>query len=343
MPQGRFFKGAIAMRIGIIGAGSMGQVHAAAWLEAGAQVVAVYSASLESALSLAPQYGARVCSSLTELLEHVDVVDLCVPTHLHHAMTLEAATAGKHVVCEKPMALELSDARAMIMACDKAGVRLFIAHVLRFFPQYRASRDAVKAGQIGDLGVMRLKRAAYQPRVSGENWFLDSQKSGGMILDLMVHDFDYARWLGGSVTRVFAKSARASRIDSPTDYALVTLEFESGAMAQVEGGWAYPAGVFRTGFDIAGSSGLIEWSSDDTNTVKSFLEPVNSSAAEVGLPLSILAEDPYVTQIKHVKLALETGSEFLVTPQEALEALRIGLAAKRSLETGRTISISEVN
>jgi myo-inositol 2-dehydrogenase / D-chiro-inositol 1-dehydrogenase len=330
------------MRIGLVGAGSMGHVHAAAWLEAGAQVVAVNSASLESALGLAAQYGARVCSSLGELLEHVDVVDLCVPTHLHHAMTPEAASAGKHVVCEKPMALDLKDARAMIEACEKAGVRLFIAHVVRFFPQYRAAREAMQSGQIGNLGVVRLKRAAYQPRVSGENWFLDPQKSGGMILDLMVHDFDYARWLGGPIARVFAKSARASRADSPTDYALVTLEFESGAMAQVEGGWAYPAGVFRTGFDIVGSSGLIEWSSDNTNTIKSFLEPTNSSAAEVGLPLSILAEDPYVTQIKHVKQALETGTEFLVTPTEALEALRIGLAAKRSLETGQSVSLVEV-
>jgi myo-inositol 2-dehydrogenase / D-chiro-inositol 1-dehydrogenase len=331
------------MRVGMVGSGVMGGVHAQAWLEAGAQVVAVYSASLESALGLAAQYCARVCSSLAELLEHVDVVDLCVPTHLHHAMTLEAAAAGKHVICEKPMALEIGDARAMIEACEKSDVRLFIAHVVRFFPQYRAARDAVQAGQIGDLGVMRLKRSAYQPRVSGENWFLDSQKSGGMVLDLMVHDFDYARWLGGPVTRVFAKSARTSRADAPTDYALVTLEFESGAMAQVEGGWAYPAGVFRTGFDLAGAGGLIEWSSDTTNTVKSFLEPVNSSAAEVGLPLSILAEDPYVTQIKHVKHALETGSEFLVKPEEALEALRIGLAAKRSLKTGRSVVLSEVN
>ena len=173
------------MRIGIVGAGTMGQVHAQAWLEAGAQVVAVHSASLESALGLAAQYGARVCSSLAELLEHVDVVDLCVPTHLHHAMTLEAANAGKHVVCEKPMALELSDARAMIEACEKSGVRLFIAHVVRFFPQYRAARDAVQSGQIGSLGVMRLKRTAYQPQVSGENWFLDSTKSGGMVLDLV--------------------------------------------------------------------------------------------------------------------------------------------------------------
>jgi myo-inositol 2-dehydrogenase / D-chiro-inositol 1-dehydrogenase len=342
MPPRSPFKGANAMRIGIVGAGSMGQVHSAAWLEAGAQVIAVHSASLESALGLAAQYGARVCSSLAELLEHVDVVDLCVPTHLHHVMTLEAANAGKHVVCEKPMALELNDARAMIEACEKAGVRLFIAHVVRFFPQYRAARDALHSGQIGNLGVLRLKRAAYQPRVSGENWFLDSQKSGGMILDLMVHDFDFARWLGGPVARVFAKSARAVTADAPTDLALVTLEFESGAMAQIEGGWAYPAGVFRTGFDIAGSSGLIEWSSDDTNTIKSFLEPTNSGIADVGLPLSILAEDPYLTQIKHVKHALETGSEFLVSPAEALEALRIGLAAKLSLETGRSVEILEV-
>jgi myo-inositol 2-dehydrogenase / D-chiro-inositol 1-dehydrogenase len=331
------------MRIGIVGAGTMGHVHANAWLEAGAQVVAVHSASMDRALGLASQFGARLCSSLAELLEHVDLVDLCLPTHLHHAMTLEAARAGKHVVCEKPMALELGDARQMITECERAGVRLFIAQVLRFFPQYRAAREAVLSGQIGELGVLRLKRAAYQPRVSGENWFLDAAKSGGMVLDLMVHDFDYALWLAGPVSRVFAKSARAARSDSPTDYALVTLEFESGAMAQIEGGWAYPAGVFRTGFDLAGTLGAIEWKSDDTNTMQSFLEPVGANVALVGLPLSILAEDPYLTQIKDVLQALETGREFLVTPSEALEALRIGLAANRSLETGRSVLLSEVN
>ena len=330
------------MRVGLVGTGSMGEVHANAWAQAGSPVVAVLSGKLENAIRLASQYGARVCSSLTELLEHVDVVDLCVPTDWHRSMTLEAARAGKHVISEKPIALSLEDARAMIAACDQAGVRLFIAHVLRFFPQYQSARATLKSGQLGDLGVMRLKRVAYRPRKHGENWFTNESRSGGMVMDLMIHDFDYAHWLGGPVTRVFAKSARASVADVPGDYALVTLRFASGAMAQIEGGWAYPPGVFRTAIDLAGSNGLLEWRSDDSSTLNAFLEATSTSVAEVGLPLSILEEDPYVAQVKHVKHALETNAPFMVTPADALEALRIALAAKQSLASGRAVTLEEV-
>jgi predicted dehydrogenase len=284
-----------------------------------------------------------VVSSVAELLERVDVVDICTPTPSHLEYTRLAASAGKHVVCEKPIALNLSDAQAMMDACRTANVRLFIAHVVRFFPQYRAAKDACSSGQIGDLGVIRLKRAAYRPQIQGENWFLDDSKSGGMIVDLMIHDFDYARWLGGDVERVYARSARGIRPDSPGDYALVTLRFKSGAMALIEGGWAYPKGVFRTAIDISGMDGLIEWNSDASSTLRPFLEnTVLEGVPDVGLPVSILAEDPYETQIRHVKHALETGAPFLVTPQDALEALRIALAARRSLEMGRAVRLEEV-
>ena len=331
------------MRVGIVGAGSMGRVHAAGWQAAGADLVGVVSRGGASARSLAQAHGARAFPDLDALLSEVDVVDLCVPSDLHHPMTLRAAAAGKHVVCEKPLALSVADADAMIEACERAGVRLFIAHVLRFFPQYRAAAEAVRAGHLGQMGVMRFRRVAYPPREGASSWFADESRSGGMICDLMVHDFDYALSLAGPVARVFARSLRSRHPESNRDYALVTLGFESGAMALVEGGWVYPAGTFRTGFDLAGTDGVIEWDSESTESIHRYLLPTETGAApEVGLPLTVMAEDPYTTEIKHVHAALVSGEPFAVTPAEAAAALRIGLAARTSLRTGRSVAPSEV-
>lgn len=330
------------MRVGIVGAGSMGQAHAAGWRVAGAQVAGFVSAGHASARKLAEQYGGRAYEHYEDLLSSVDVIDLCVPTDLHHDMTLQAARAGRHVVCEKPIALDLQSAQAMITACDEAGVRLYIAMVLRFFPQYQIALQAVRAGQVGELGVMRFKRIGYPPR-GGAGWFAQEARSGGMVSDLMIHDLDFARLLGGGVTRVFAKSARQTGADVVGDYALVTLRFRSGAMALVEGGWVNPPGTFRTGFDIAGTDGVLEWSSDTTEPLQHFLLPRETQGvADVGLPLSSLTEDPYVTQIRHVHHALTHDEPFAVTPQEALEALRLTLAARESLRTGRSVNVQEV-
>jgi predicted dehydrogenase len=268
------------------------------------------------------------------LLEVIDVLDICAPTHLHREMTEMAAKAGKHIICEKPIALTVHDARAMIEVCSSHNVRLFIAHVVRFFPQYRAAAQILKSGQLGNLGVLRLKRAGYQPRPT---WFSDETQSGGMVMDLMIHDFDYAIHLGGKVVRVYA--ARASNPSSSSNFVLVTLGFESGAIAQIEGSWAYPKGTFRTSLDIAGSQGLIEWHSDSSSTIKSFLEPEGTNADAVGIPSSVLTEDPYTSQIKHFKHAIITETPFDVTPQDALAALEIALAASESLQSGRAVHL----
>lgn len=330
------------MRVGIVGAGSMGRVHAAGWRATDAELVGIMSDPFASAESLAAAHGVRAFEDLDELIAEVDVVDLCVPTDLHHGMTLRAAAAGRHVLCEKPIALSLADARAMIDACERAGVRLFVAQVLRFFPQYRAAAEAVRAGHLGELGVLRFRRVAYPPHQGRPSWFFDEDRSGGMLCDLMVHDFDFARAIAGPVTRVYARSLRGRAPEPRRDYALVTLRFASGAMALIEGGWAYPPGVFRTGFDLAGRDGLIEWESDGSETIRRYLLPTGAAAAAVGLPLSVLAEDPYTTEIKHVYAALRDGTPFDVTPHDATEALRIALAARASLRSGRAVDPAEV-
>lgn len=320
------------MRIGLVGAGVMAKMHLPGWQAAGARLTGIFSRRSEAAHTLAREYGIQVFPTYEALLDAVDIVDLCTPTHLHHPMAMQAFAAGKHVVCEKPVALTLEDASQMIAAAEAAGVRFFVAMVLRFFPQYQLALDMVNDGRVGEVRAMRLKRVAFPPPEE-KDWYFDETRSGGMMVDLMLHDFDFARAVGGEVTRVYAR-ADGNR------YALATLRFADGAMALVEGGWANPPGVFRTGLDIAGSDGVIEWDSDATGTIRSFTgPPTGDGPREVGLPLSPLAEDPYTAQIVHAYRAIQKGERFLVTPKDALEALRIALAARKSARTGRVVSL----
>lgn len=313
----------------------MGKVHAAAWGSVGAELKGCTSAHRVQSEALAARYEMKVYSDYAELLNDVDIVDICTPTPLHKPMVLEAAKAGKHVICEKPVALTLQDAQAMIDACAAAGIRFFVAMVVRFFPQYRLAKELVGKGRIGQLGVLRLKRVAYVPQMPVDNWYFDENQSGGMVVDLMIHDFDYACWLAGEVERVFARRSQAT--EGAAQYVQAIVRFKSGAVALIEGGWAYPPGVFRTALDLSGTDGLIEWNSDQAAPIQTFFPSARNEA--VGLPVAGLSEDPYAAEIRHAYRAIQTETPFEVTGKDALEALRIALAVKESLFTGKPVTL----
>jgi myo-inositol 2-dehydrogenase/D-chiro-inositol 1-dehydrogenase len=319
------------MRVGIIGAGTMGAIHAAAWRSTGAQLAGCFSARKPQCDQLAELHKTQSFSRYDDLLEQVEIVDICTPTATHKSMVLKAARAGKHVLCEKPVALREEDANEMIETCEKAGVRFFVGMVVRFFPQYRLAKNLVNEGTIGKVTVLRLRRVSYPPQKSTDNWYLDEDCSGGMIVDLMIHDFDFARWLAGDVQRVFARRGRGN--DGASQYCQTILRFKSGAIGLIEGGWAYPAGVFRTGFDLSGTDGLIEWSSDQPDPISIFRPREFDLPDPVGLPDSGLSDDPYALEIRHAYDAIRTARPFDVTAGDALQSLRIALAARASLAT----------
>ncbi len=324
------------MRVGIVGSGTMAREHLNAWRQTEAEIVGLYSLDKKTSKLLIGDSELQSFDSYEQLLDKVDIVDICLPSDLHKSFTIQAANAGKEVICEKPIALNVDDAKEMISACNKAGVRLFIAQVVRFFPQYRKAYQQVQSGVIGDLGVIRLKRMGYMP--SGfKNWYADENRSSGIIMDIMIHDIDYALWLGGKVKRVFAKTVKNKNPQVLADYALVTLKFESGAMAILDGGWAYPSGNFKTSLDIAGSEGVIEWKMDDSKSIKTILQDNNKETAAVAVPQSILAESPYTTQIKHYYNAIVNNTKFDVSPQDAMAAVEVALAAKESLKTAKPV------
>ncbi|AYY12447.1 gfo/Idh/MocA family oxidoreductase [Actinobacteria bacterium YIM 96077] len=326
-------------RIGIVGAGFMGSVHAAGWAACdGAELTAIMSSPQNPPNELAAQYGMRVCTGLDELLGEVDVVDVCAPTHLHHDIVLAAAAAGRPVICEKPLARTPADGEQMITACRDAGVPLLVAHVVRFFPEYAAAHASVLDDAIGRPSVIRLSRATYLPSKPDGDWLADDELSGGLVLDLMVHDFDYARWVAGDVATVHARSVRASRPEAGTDHVLAIMKHRSGAISHVEGSWAHPPPTFRTRGEIAGTRGLLEFDSDRTAPVRASLRST-APASAVPLPSSPLAEPPHTTQLRHFLAVLDGTAEPVVTADDGLAALRIASAAADSIVTGRPVPV----
>lgn len=329
-------------RVGIVGAGVMGGVHANSWTRTPATLAGVYALDGDQSRALAEKYGIQVYDSLSALLTDVDVVDVCTPTDTHHDIVVQAAATGKHILCEKPLALTLEQGKAMLAACERAGVMLLVGHVVRFFPEYALAKATVDQGKIGQVGVVRLKRTGFQPR-RPNNWFLDYTRSGGMMLDLMIHDFDYARWVGGDVTSVFAKYVRSHDTNSKGDYGQAILRHASGAISHVEGAWAYPPPMFQTALEIAGDGGLIEHPTASTIPIEVYLNKVdNANLPDIAIPTSPLVDDPYVTEIKHFYDVLTGKAETRITAADALAALQIGLAAVESAQTNRAVTLEKL-
>jgi UDP-N-acetylglucosamine 3-dehydrogenase len=326
------------MRVGIVGAGTMGSVHADSHREAGHTVVAIYDLRPEAAASVAGGVGAAVAPSFEALLADptIQVIDICLPTYLHREYVEAAAKAGKHVICEKPLALTLADARAMIETCQQAGVHLYVAHVVRFFPDYQRARELVAAGKVGAPGVIRTTRGGGYP-TAWQDWYADKKRSGTLIMDLIIHDFDWLRWTFGEVERVFAKSL-ATRTAERLDYALVTLRFRSGAIAHVEGSWAHTG--FKYGFEIAGQDGILEFDSSKVQPVViSQRTAQQTGAVGVAVPESPLRESPYTTELRHFVRCIQNGEPPLVTAYDAYKALEISLAALESAQSGQPVTL----
>jgi predicted dehydrogenase len=161
-----------------------------------------------------------------------------------------------------------------------------------------------------------------------------------MIVDLMIHDFDFARWVAGEVIAVQCRSVGVERPDLATDHAIAILSHVSGAISQVTGSWAYPPPTFRTSLEIAGSHGLIEFDSAVAPPIVPYLHPrTGDESGSVGLPGSPMDEDPYRLELREFHRAILDGTPARVGADDGLAALRIALAAHESARTGRVVQI----
>ena len=328
------------MNVAIVGTGTMGRQYAESLSRIeGVRLAAVVGRTIESARRLAEPYGGRPFASFEEMVRsgtRPDVVCVALPIDLHQTFTIRAAEAGAHVVCEKPIAPSVSDAMRMIHACERNGVRLFVGHVLRFFPEYADVHHHVRAGTIGEVGVAHLKRYNLHP--PSDSWFADDSKSGGVIFDLMIHDIDFIRWTIGEVRSVFAFRQKAPGVQ----YASATFRFADGPIANVTAMWGYP-GPFTTSYEFSGRKGVIRGGNQQSRSLivqKSRTEP--QEVEGVALPKSSSTKGPYDLQLEHFLDCIRSGREPIVTAYDAVKAVEIAAAANESARTGRPVRLPTV-
>lgn len=312
-------------RVAIIGTGSMGRRHVEGWQRLGAEVV-VHSRSAERGRAFASEHGVRSVTEPDEVLAAADVIDICTPTDTHATLAHWAAGAGRHVVCEKPLARDSAEGRTMIDACIDAGVGLCVAQVQRYLPAYVVARDAVAAGRIGRPKELTFFRQVESP--GPQTWFADLARSGGVLVDLAIHDLDYARWVAGEVSEVVGRTTPRIDPGAPLRSA-ATLTHVDGVTTRVEAVWDVPGTALRSTFELAGDEGVLRFDSAPV--------PVLTDGTGAVVYADDGSVDPFAEQFAEFVTAFTGGTEPRVTAEDGLTALAIALAGEESARTGRPV------
>jgi predicted dehydrogenase len=314
------------MKIAVLGLGFMGATHVQAWRQIpGAKLAAIASpdprrlagdlTGLPGNLALADAKldfsSIAKCTSAEEALldpamKGIEAVDICLPTHLHEPIALLALTAGKHVLVEKPMALDGAGADRMIAAAERHGRVLMAAQVVRFIPPYRTAADILRSGRLGAVRAAIFRRRCAAPAWSA--WLTDPAQSGGGVFDLLIHDIDFCLHLFGKPEAVTASGYE----DLPhgVDWIVAQFWYPSIGAVAISGGWHHPAAYpFSMEFTIVSDHGTLEFNSAFT--------PLTEYGADGRQhALDVLNTDGYQAELKYFLHCATSGEKPIACPPE---------------------------
>jgi predicted dehydrogenase len=318
------------LRIGVIGAGTVGGWHLNSYRKAGAAIVAVADPQEQLGRQRAAEYGCRYHADYRSLLAdgQLDAVSICTPPDLHREHVLAALDRGLHVLCEKPFAATLDDARAMVAAARQSDRTLLVGFVHRFYEPAQRTRRMVAEGTLGPL-ISFHNRFAVNNRKNHRDWVIDPLRAGGgAFMDTAMHSVDLFRFLVGEVAAVTAFQ-RTVAVGLPVeDTGVLVLRAESGVLGVIEADWMTPAvdytfalygmdGAARVGYEPAE---LLSWS---RATEAWTHEPLESDQAMARFDREIL----------HFLRCIRGEEQAAVTAEDGLRALQIVQAAYRSAAT----------
>jgi len=295
----------------------------------------------------AKKHGIKAYDSLDEVLRDKDVqiIDVCTPSHTHADFSIKALDSGKHVFVEKPLALSLRDADRMIYAAEKTRLKLMVAHVLRFFPDYMKVKEMVDAGAIGEIATARAFRGGAMPPWN-MGWFADLRKSGGVVVDVVIHDIDFLLWcFKEPVTSVYAKVGRLTHKDiTAHDFALINMRFEGGGIAFVEGSFALPKGFpFTMKLELSGTKGMLQLDNQTPVPMKLHTEAGTQSFAPETLhwkpTVHPLPLDPFYREVRHFVDCVINDREPLTDAATSRKSLEVCLAAFKSAKEGTPVKL----
>jgi len=316
------------IRVGIAGAGFIGRVHAQSVdMMDNAVLSGIFDKNLEAAKSLAQLYNSNFFETFEELLDNSDVVILAIPTPYRKDFLELSIKKGKHVFCEKPLARTIEEAYRIKQIVKASKVKFMVDHVVRFFPEYRKIHDMILEGKVGDVSEVRSFRGGPFPGWS--NWFKSFQKSGGVLLDLAIHDIDFWSWTLGEVQSIKAYALDFSE-SIERDHGVVIMKFRSGAIAHIEATWAYPKGsAFRTMAEVVGSNGRAKFDSESFNPLTIYSKNSRESLSPHSLT-------PWGVALKEFLKAVENDTEVPVSVDDGVKAVELSLKAIDSAKTGET-------
>lgn len=337
------------LKVGMVGAGFVGDIHTFAFQKfvKDAEIVAV--ASPNSADKFAKERGIPYAfSDYREMLKmpDLDMISIGIPNDLHAQVTLDAAKAGKHVICEKPLCVTLEEADEMIDACRKAGVLLLYAEELLFAPKYVRAKTLVDEGAVGTPFLVKQSEEHSGPHMP---WFWDVNRSGGgVLLDMGCHSIEYTRWVLGkpkvkSVTAFMDTFVHKERTQGE-DHAFTIIEYEGNKVAMIEDSWAKGGGVDdraeiygdkgHTRADLLRGSSLLTYSDEGygyavekAGTTRGYTFTMFEEAWNYGFPQEM---QHFVNCVLGRETPWETG-------EDGREVLKIIYAAYQSAGEGRKI------
>jgi UDP-N-acetyl-2-amino-2-deoxyglucuronate dehydrogenase len=331
--------------IAIVGTGMVARYHAQAIAAApGARLLAVCRSSAGKTREAAEAFGVPCDESFEALLrrQDVDAVCLCTPSGLHAAHAIAAARAGKHVLVEKPMALSVADADAMISACRTAGVRLGVVLQRRTDPTFRELRTAIAAGELGDpvLGVATIpyyrSQDYYASAAWRGTWALDG---GGALMNQGIHIVDLLLWFLGDVASVAAHAATLARSIEVEDCVTAALRFEGGALGSLAAttaatpGFPHRVEIYGTrgGVQIEGES-VVRW--HGAGSERKLPTSAGPSEAGAGASPTGIAPSGHARIVADFVAAVRDARDPLVTGEEGRRSLACVLAVYESARTG---------
>lgn len=306
------------LNVAVIGCGNMGAMHLARWSElSGARVAAVCDADAARATQAAAQFGVEAHTDWRALAHspEIDVVDVCAPPDLHAPVAIAALDAGKHVLCEKPLARTAAEARAIVEAADRSGRKLMTAFCHRFHPPILFAKELIDNDDIGRVVMFRSRFSGAIPGLE-ETWFSDPTVSGGgALLDTAVHSIDLFRYLVDEVALATGRLATINPKLKVDDSATVVLQGRNGALGVVEASWSTPGG--RNVVEIYGTAGacLVDY---DTNQVR-----FKSADMPVWDTREIEGPDRFQREILHFADAVRGLQPLMADGRDGLRALEV--------------------
>jgi predicted dehydrogenase len=253
------------IRIGIIGAGPNATGHGEYYAKSTrAKVVAVADVATDRAAKLAEICSAKAIADYKQMLGDIDAVVIASPNFLHKEQAIACAEAGKHVYCEKPMGLSAADAREIAAAIARAKVKSAVGFSVRFDRTIQTMQAMARQGKLGQIVSIMSRRIGYMDPSTQQGWRADHNLSGGLLMEINIHELEWMMALGGEVESVYARTRVTSKASGPraNDHIWVTLNFAAGAVGMHEGSWMGPMPAYFRGINgTAGGACTDEWGS----------------------------------------------------------------------------------